>query len=800
MTGDEKIHNRRNGWPYSMLIKLSAQLEKYMKIRSQITLTMTFAILFAVLITAGASISIGVTSATNDIQTLIGQSLTAQREQNKAHIEEYFHNINQQLKVLANNPVLLESLTELSIAFGRYPYESNFQASNTLTEYYNNEFGSHYKSINEKDIDSKKLMANLSPNAVALQTAYIANNPNPLGSKEFLNAAPTYTDYDDEHKKVHPYLRNYLETFGFYDIFLVSMSGDVVYTVFKELDFATSLIDGPYKNTGLARAFQQAKNAPKGQVSLIDFETYLPSYGSPAAFLSIPVIQEKSQIGVLIIQVPVENITTIMSNHGKWKESGMGKTGESYLVGQDGKLRSDLRAFIEDPTSFISALERINTSSAEVSEILHRGSGVGVLSVQTAPVENARNGETAYIETLSPTGVSVLSAYTQLNIFNTQWILISEISSEEVFASVETTRAHMVTYAVIISVALAFIGLLMSIYLSARVAAPLEGFIKLIARSAKNRDFSIRYRNTGAEDFKHLADALNEQTEQLQQFMNGMTHTSEHLIEHANGLKSATIHTTEQISQQNLEANAVAVAATQVSTSVADVAHQAEKTSIYVRKTRDHVRTSHTNSGEARTSIRSLQSNMKRSMESMKILKTESDGIGAVLDVIQTIAEQTNLLALNAAIEAARAGEQGRGFAVVADEVRTLASRTAQSTHEIRNKIQSLQSQVEDARSAISDSEVCTQESLDKVETTAVYMSEVSDMIDELESMNVQIASAAEQQSTVSQDINSKVVHVRDLSGQILKSTEGIQKSSLGLESISGDIRQQLKHFRFNPQ
>lgn len=345
-----------------MLIKLSAQLEKYMKIRSQITLTMTFAILFAVLITAGASISIGVTSATNDIQTLIGQSLTAQREQNKAHIEEYFHNINQQLKVLANNPVLLESLTELSIAFGRYPYESNFQASNTLTEYYNNEFGSHYKSINEKDIDSKKLMANLSPNAVALQTAYIANNPNPLGSKEFLNAAPTYTDYDDEHKKVHPYLRNYLETFGFYDIFLVSMSGDVVYTVFKELDFATSLIDGPYKNTGLARAFQQAKNAPKGQVSLIDFETYLPSYGSPAAFLSIPVIQEKSQIGVLIIQVPVENITTIMSNHGKWKESGMGKTGESYLVGQDGKLRSDLRAFIEDPTSFISALERINTS------------------------------------------------------------------------------------------------------------------------------------------------------------------------------------------------------------------------------------------------------------------------------------------------------------------------------------------------------------------------------------------------------------------------------------------------------
>ena len=189
-----------------------------------------------------------------------------------------------------------------------------------------------------------------------------------------------------------------MEKFGFYDIFLVdAASGDVVYSVFKEIDYATNLKNGAHSDSGLGEAFKSALLLQRGRASLNDFARYIPSYMAPASFMSSPIFDGKKLAGVLIFQMPIDKINTVMTSNHRWTDVGLGASGETYLINSDHKLLNDSRFLIEDKAGYLSALKDGGTSSEILSAIDHYNSSAGLQEVKTDSSIRALKGESGAI-------------------------------------------------------------------------------------------------------------------------------------------------------------------------------------------------------------------------------------------------------------------------------------------------------------------------------------------------------------------------------------------------------------------
>lgn len=733
------------------------------------------------------------------IKSQVEQNLVAARDLKKSQIEDYFNLINNQIQLASSAPWLIDSADYLKTAFFDYPLQTGGKIELSAIEgYYNNEFNRVYKENNNgASANINALLTSISDNALFLQQDYIALNTNPLGSKDSLIKTNNNSAYDLLHQEYHPPLRKYLQTYGFYDIFIVEPdSGHIIYSVFKELDFATSLLTGPYSKSGLAEAFNQGMRLENANDTvLIDFSPYLPSYSAAASFIASPIMRDGERLGILIYQMPIDGINNIMTNKSSWKDTGFGESGETYLVGSDNLLRSQSRFLIEDKNGYLAAMES-QTDKATLAKINATESAIGLQTVNNISTQQATAGKSgvSYLEDYR--GEPVISAYTPIKVLGHTWALLSEIDQKEAFFQLEELIDSIIFTTFITAVALIIIMAGLGALFTRILIRPIEIFSNKVTQITSQKDLSLRVPTQGNNEFSILGAALNSMLDSLTTFTGNMRDSAKHLETNSSKLNQASMNAAEQVNQQNAEVNAAATATTELSASINEVAQSAEQAASQMRTTRDQVNNSMKVANETQTDIYKLQENMDAAIGAMAQLETESQGIGAVLDVIQNIAEQTNLLALNAAIEAARAGEQGRGFAVVADEVRTLASRTASSTGEIRTKIESLQKGVETALLSVQASQKNTQISIEKVESTVSSMQEVTGYVDQVDQMNAHIATAAEEQSQVTEEINRNVLLIKDLSDTILQHATSITGLSNDVSDISVDIHHQVDQFK----
>jgi methyl-accepting chemotaxis protein len=729
----------------------------------------------------------------------VEQKLIATRDLKKSQIEDYFNLIDNQIKIASAAPWIIDAADYINSAFFDYPLQTGGKIEiSAIRDYYVNEFNRVYKENNSgisANIDT--LLSSLSDNALFLQQDYIALNSNPLGSKDSLAKINNNSAYDLLHQEYHPTLRKYLQTYGFYDIFIVEPdSGHIIYSVFKELDFATSLLTGPYSNSGLGQAFKQGmqlKNAD--DTVLVDFAPYLPSYDAAASFIASPIMRDGERLGILIFQMPIDGINSIMTNKQSWRDTGFGESGETYLVGSDNLLRSQSRFLIENKAEYLAAISS-QVDKVILAKIEATDSAVGLQKVDNISTQESASGNSGitYIEDYR--GVPVISAYSPIEVLGHTWFILSEINQKEAHSHLEALVDSIIFTTIITAIVLIVIMAGLGTLFTRILVRPIESFSDKVTQITSQKDLSIRIPTQGNNEFSVLGTALNSMLDSLTTFTGNMRNSAENLANSSAQLNEASINAAGQVSQQSLEVNAAATATTELSASINEVAQSAEQAASQMRITRDQVNSSMKVANETQADIHQLQKNMDAAIGAMAQLETESQGIGAVLDVIQNIAEQTNLLALNAAIEAARAGEQGRGFAVVADEVRTLASRTATSTDEIRSKIESLQKGVENALTSVQASQKNTQSSFEKVESTVSSLQEVTGYVDQVDQMNAHIATAAEEQSQVTEEINRNVLLIKDLSDNILELATSITASSNDVSSVSVDIHQQVDQFK----
>lgn len=436
------------------------------------------------------------------------QQLTSFRNSRAEAIREHLEQLGDHVMTTSEIRITIEGLQAFTKAFNELPDINDIQKKK-LMSYYESSFVPRLA----KYLNSPTGAATYYPASKAeryVKYHYVAT-PNET-YKKFKDDAKDGSAWSDAHRRYHSRFARIANLFGYEDILLVdAKSGNVVYSVAKEEDLGTNLLSGPFRNTLVANLFRDIRDSRDPFFfSFTDFQHYAPSFGKPTMFVGTTVFDGNELIGVLIFQLDSDRIDNLMTSNRKWKEIGLGSSGETYLVGADKTFRSSPRFFLEDSRKYLESAKKHGIPQPTIDEIRRTGSPVLVQTVNTQGSTRALEGATGTAKYRDYRGVPVVASYQPIRFGPFDWALIAEIDQSELFSGItQLSRYQLLLAAILIPVVTYF-----SILASQAFIRPIRRLLEA-TRQISSGDYRFEIPIAAKDEFGDLAGAFNTMSEKL---------------------------------------------------------------------------------------------------------------------------------------------------------------------------------------------------------------------------------------------------------------------------------------------
>ena len=435
------------------------------------------------------------------------------REAKKQHIESYFTEIQNHLRVLSHNEFVIDAVSDFKNAFRSVARDDYYSSSSViesmskiLTNYYETEF---IPGINEKleiDIDAEHFLPGDNSGKL-LHYLYIVNNNKPPDQKHLMNRSDAdASSYGDTHAEYHPFFRNIMTRFKYSDIYLIdNTSGDIIYSVKKKIDFSTNLVTDAYSNSNLSRAYKYAAAAVNsGFTVIVDLEQYYPSNLEPSLFIASPVFDRSEKTGVIVFQISARNIDDLLYGTSDKKDIASKGSCSINIVGEDRYLRNDDRRFLDDKERFIESLKKAKADIKTVEKIDRYSTTALLQNISKKLMSDAGSGYAGKGIYKDITKKDILCTYTPLDIKGLNWIITAQADKTELLAPAGRFLFYLIVIGLFLILLSSFAGRLYGRKISARLNKINNALITL----AKGETFE-ELKNSQYDELGHTAEAAN---------------------------------------------------------------------------------------------------------------------------------------------------------------------------------------------------------------------------------------------------------------------------------------------------